>query len=145
MRFDLLPYRKPFNLVMHIKALRPVRLLISIINPENGAQFIYRRVKLKGANKLRFKLPIVSDRLRVEIKSKDLPLGDAYYIIERIQIKRDTKCPVELSDRDKRFIKFAKWFALELKRLNAGEKGTIYQSDEFTILLMDQILSLIHI
>ncbi|CAG5086778.1 hypothetical protein [Parvicella tangerina] len=140
MRFDLLPYQKPFNLLLTIKALRPVRLIVSIFNPISGAQFIYRKVSLKGLNRLRFKLPIVSDRLRVEIVCKDLPLGDAHYVIEGIQIKRDTKCPVELSARDKRFIKFAKWFALNLKSLNAGEKGTIYQSEEFTILLQDKIM-----
>lgn len=112
MRFDLLPYQKPFNLVLTIKALRPVKLIISIFNPISGAQFIYRKVSLMGLNRLLFKLPIVSDRLRVEIECKDLPLGDAHYVIERIEIKRDTKCPVELTERDKRFIKFAKWFAL---------------------------------
>lgn len=139
MRFDLLPYQKPFNLVLTIKALRPVKLIISIFNPISGAQFIYRKVSLKGLNRLLFKLPIVSDRLRIEIECKDLPLGDAHYVIERIEIKRDTKCPVELTERDKRFIKFAKWFALNLKELNAGEKGTIYQSEEFSILLQDKI------
>ncbi|CAG5082272.1 hypothetical protein [Parvicella tangerina] len=139
MRFDLLPYQKPFNLVLTIKALRPVKLIISIFNPISGAQFIYRKVSLMGLNRLLFKLPIVSDRLRVEIECKDLPLGDAHYVIERIEIKRDTKCPVELTERDKRFIKFAKWFALNLKEQHVEGKGVIYQSDEFTILLQDKI------
>lgn len=140
MRFDLLPYSHPFNLLMKIRALRPVRLIISIFNPENKAQFIHRKILLKGSKKLRFKLPFSSDKVRVEILSKDLPLGDAHYIIEGIKIQRDTKCPVELTDRDKRFIKFAKWFSMDLKGLDAGEKGTIYQSDEFTIMLLDKIL-----
>lgn len=140
MRFDLLPYQHPFNLLLQVRALKPIRLIISMFNPENDALFIHRRVKLNGSKQFLFKLPFASDKVRVEILCKDLPLGDAHFIIENIKIQRDTKCPVELSERDSRFIKFAKWFAMDLKSLSAGEKGTIYQSDEFTIMLMDKIL-----
>lgn len=139
MKFDLLPYQQPFNLFLKIRAFQPVRLIISIFDPESTTQFIIRRILLQGAKRLRFKLPIATDRMRVEIVCKDMPLGDAHFVVDGIEIKRDTKCPVELTDRDKRFIKFAKWFALNLKQLHAGEKGTIYQSDEFTILLLDKI------
>lgn len=140
MTFDLLPYQHPFNLLLKIRALRSIRLIISVFDPEKQMQFIQRKVVLRGAKNFKLKLPIVSDKVRVNIESKDLPLGDAYFIVDKIQIQRDTKCPVELSQRDKRFIKFAKWFSLSLKQLKAGEKGTIYQSDEFNVILLDKIL-----
>jgi len=140
MKFDLLAQNKPFNLLMKIRALQPVRLIISIFDPESGAQFIERKIMLRGNRKLRFKLPIVSEKIRVSITNKDLPLGDSHYIIDNIKIQRDTKCPLDLTKRDKRFIKLAKWFALELNSLHSGEKGTIYQSEEFTIILVDRII-----
>jgi len=139
MRFDLLPYRQPFNLLLKIRAIRPTQLLISIFDPQSGAFFIDRKVMVHKARKLRLKLPIVSEKVRVQIVNKDLPLGDSHYVIENVKIVRDTKCPIELTDRDKRFIKLAKWFALEVNQLKAGEKGTIYQSEEFNLLLLDKI------
>lgn len=118
----------------------PVRLLISIYDPISETVYIDRKVHIGGARKLRFKLPIVPDRLRVNIIERELPIGDKHFSVEEIKVVRDTKCPVDLTKGDKAFIKFAKWFATNFKSLAAGSKGTVYQSGDFTIILLDKIL-----
>ncbi len=140
MTFDLKPYNKPFNLILKIRAMLPVRLLVSIYDPISETVYIDRKVHIGGARKLTFKLPIVPDRLRVRIIERELPIGDKHFRLEEIKVVPDTKCPVDLTKGDKTFIKFAKWFATNFKSLTAGSKGTIYQSGKFNILLLDQLL-----
>jgi len=140
MRFDLLPYSKPFHLFLDVHVLRPVNLRLSIFDSMTKRIYSERNLKLKSNRKLRFKLPICPDQLTVELVDKNLPRARSVFRIAEIKVQPDTKCPVRLTDEDRRFIKFAKWFAIESTRLDAGEKGTLYQSDGFTILFVDRII-----
>lgn len=140
MRFDLLPYSKPFHLIMTIEVLRPVNLRLSIFDSDTKRIFSERNLRLKKNRSLRFKLPICPDRMTVELIDKNLPRTNSVFRIANIKVQPDTKCPINLTKQDRRFIKFAKWFACESSRLDAGEKGTIYQSDGFTILFVDRII-----
>lgn len=140
MRFDLLPYGKPFHLILDVQVLRPVNLRLSIFDSETKRIYTDRNLRLKNDKKMSFKLPICPDRLTVELIDKNLPRINSVFRIAEIIVKPDTKCPINLTKEDQQFIKFAKWFACESSRLEAGEKGTIYQADDFTILFVDRII-----
>lgn len=139
MRFKLEPYHKPFNMILGIRIKRPLILLVRIFDPENKAVFIRRKLHLGKSLKFRFKLPIVSETLIVEILENELEKGKANFRLDEIKVEPDTKCPLNLTDGDKKFISFAKWVATNLKELPTGEKGTIYQSDKYSLLLVDKI------
>jgi hypothetical protein len=140
MRFDLLPYNKPFHLILDLQVLRPVNLRLSIFDSQTKRIYTDRNLKLKTNKKMSFKLPIVPDQLTVELIDKNLPRMNSVFRIAEIIVIPDTKCPLDLTKEDKQFIKFAKWFACESTRLEAGRKGTIYQADDFTILFVDRII-----
>ncbi len=140
MRFDLLPYSKPFHLMLSVQVLRPINLRLTIFDSETKRIYTDRNLRLKNDRRLRFKLPISPDQLTVELVDKNLPRTNSIFRIDEIKVMPDTKCPINLTEQDKQFVKFAKWFACESSRLEAGEKGTIYQSDDFTILFVDRIV-----
>ncbi len=139
MRFELYPYQKPFNMILAIKVLRPVSLRLSIFDTQTKRIFIDRNIKLKSNKRLLVKLPITPDELTAELIDRNLPRGRSAFVIEQIKVTPDTKCPVELTKTDKAFIRFAKWFATESSRLQAGEQGTLYSSEGFKILFLDHI------
>lgn len=140
MKFDLYPYGKPFNLTLGIQVLRPVNLRISIYDKETKRIYADRNIQVKSNSKWSFKLPIVPDELTVEIIDRNLPRKKSVFRITDIKVSPDTKCPIDLTKEDASFIRFAKWFATESSRLEAGQKGTLYQSEGFTILYVDTIV-----
>lgn len=125
-------------MLLGIRVNRPVGLHLKVYDPQSGRVFADRRIKIQGSTEMEVKLPIVSDVLRAELTEDSNRHGKGF-LIESIRVKPDTKCPVELSDKDKAFIQFAKWFAVELPYLEAGEKGTLYQSEGFSILYLDEL------
>lgn len=139
MKFDLVPYGKPFHLILGIHILRPVNLVLRVFDSDTKRVFSERNLRLVRNRRLLVKFPIVPDRLTVElIEPYELSENGAFRLAE-IKLERDTSCPLELTDQDKKFIRFAKWFALKCSSLDAGEKGTIYQSDDFSILYADRL------
>lgn len=140
MRFELLPYRKPFHLVLSIEVLRPINLRLTIFDSDTNRIYTERNLKVKSSRKIYLKLPICPDRLTVELVDKNLPRTYSVFRISEIKVIPDTKCPINLTKLDADFIKFAKWFACESSALETGEKGMAYQSDGFTILYIDRIM-----
>src|SRR5690606_26100103 len=139
MQFDLLPYNKPFNLILSIRISRPISFRLWVYDKERDTCYIDRRFDLGKSTRVRFKLPITPEKLRVHIIDTALPIGDKSFFIEEIHVSPDTKCPVNLSEDDKDFIAFAAWLARGLSSLETGEKGTFYRSGGFTVLLKDVI------
>lgn len=140
MRFDIEPYGKPFNMLLSIRVLRAVNLRLSIFDKETGRIYIERPLRLQRSKRVLVKMPIVPDQLTCEIIDRNLPRANSAFRVEQIKVIPDTKCPVELTSKDKAFIRFAKWFATECSRLQAGKVGTLYQSDGFAILYLDRII-----
>lgn len=140
MKFDLYPYGKPFNLTLGIQVLRPVNLRITVFDKETKRIYIDRSVRLSNSKAVGLRLPIVPDELTVEIIDRNLPRNKSVFRLTDIRVTPDTKCPIDLTKKDKAFIRFAKWFATESSRLSAGQKGTLYQSEGFTILYVDTII-----
>lgn len=140
MRFDIHPYGKPFNMLLSIRVLRAVNLRLSVFDAETGRIYLERPLRLNRNKRVLVKMPIVPDQLTCEIIDKNLPRQNSAFKLEHIKVIPDTKCPVELTQNDKSFIRFAKWFATESSRLQAGKVGTLYQSDGFAILYMDNII-----
>lgn len=139
MEFDLFPNKKPFHLLLGLRILRPVTLRITVFDPATKRVYARRLLKLSKSLNLLVKMPIVPDELTARIVSEnETPKGEGFRV-ERIEVKQDTICPLELTENDCKFIAFAKWFATELPRLEAGAKGTIYQSEGFSILYLDQL------
>lgn len=138
MEFDLFPNKKPFHLVLGLRILRPVKLRITVFDPATKRIYARRLLKLSKSLHLLVKMPIVPDELTARIVSDETP-GSEGFRLESIEVKPDTICPLELTEKDCQFIAFAKWFATELPRLEAGAKGTIYQSEGFSILYLDQL------
>ncbi len=139
MKFDLFPYKKPFHLILGLQILRPIKLRLTVFDSNTKRVYAQRRLKLSKSLDLLVKMPIVPDELTASLISEDEVPGREGFSLERIEVRPDTKCPLELTDRDVKFIAFAKWFAVELPRLEAGEKGTIYQSEGFSILYLDRL------
>jgi len=139
MLFDLFPYGKPFNLLLSIQTQCAIKLRLTVFDPLSKRIFSDRRIRLDKSRTVLVKLPIVSEQLRVSLQNEHLQNGFTPFTIEQIKVIEDTKCPVELNNRDKDFIRFAKWFAVTVEKLEAGEKGTLYQSEGFTILFLDTI------
>lgn len=137
MQFDLFPYRKPFNLLLSIGVFRPAKIKLTVFDPRTERIYAVRRLKLTKSVEVLVKLPIVPDELTAKIESADR--GHEPFTLERIKVIPDTKCPIELTEKDRQFISFAKWFATELASLEAGTKGTIYQSNGFSILYLDEL------
>lgn len=139
MKFALFPKGKPFNMVLDLIVERPIKLGITIFDPLTKRIYSERKVQLLRSQKLLFKLPIVPDELRTKIVDLSLSLGAKTFKVNEIKIKADTKCPVELTEGDKKFIRFAKWFSIHATQLSAGMKGTLYQSEGFTLLYLDKL------
>ncbi len=139
MEFDLFPNKKPFHLFLGLKILRPVTIKITVYDPLTKRVYGQRLLKLSKSLNLLMKMPIVPDELTARIVSKEETPGRDSFRLESIEVKPDTICPLELSENDCKFIAFVKWFATELPRLEAGSKGTIYQSEGFSILYLDQL------
>lgn len=141
MLFDLYPHSKPFNMLLNIRVLRPVRLHITVYDRQTNRIYADRRLKLQSSKQVLIKLPIVPDELTTKIYSvSDKMPGEAdQFVIEKIKVLPDTHCPLSLTEKDKHFIRFIKWFATRIESLEAGEKGTLYQSEGFSILLLDTI------
>lgn len=140
MRFELFPHNKPFNMMLRIRVLRPVALRISVFDSETKRLYIDRNIRARRSGRIQFKLPIAPDELTVEVIDRNLPRGKSAFMIEEIKVTPDTKCPINLTGKDKAFIRFAKWFATESSRLQAGVRGTIYNSEGYTILFTDTIV-----
>ncbi len=113
--------------------LMEVRLEIS--ESETEVLFTKRSFRLSASVDIKIKLPFTTERMTLKIRSTH----PKALKIETLKFLHDVECPLELTDRDRKFIAFVKWFALENKRLEAGEKGTIYQSEGFRILFLDEI------
>lgn len=139
MEFDLFPNKKPFHLVLGLRILRPVELRITVYDPATKRIYAQRRLELSRSLDLLMKMPIVPDKLTARIVSKAETPGRESFHLESIEVKPDTICPLELTENDCKFIAFAKYFATELPYLEAGAKGTIYQSDPFSILYLDEL------
>ena len=139
MQFDLFPLKKPFHLILGLRILRPVSLRITVFDSITKRIYAQRRLKLTKSLDLLIKMPIAPDELTARIVAENQTPVQKGFILERIEVKADTKCPLELTENDGKFIAFAKWFATELPRLEAGEKGTIYQSEGFSILYLDSL------
>lgn len=139
MKFSLFPKGKPFNMVLDLIVERPVKLGITIFDPKTKRIYSERKLQLARSRKLLFKLPIVPDELSAKIVDLSLNLGVKTFKINEIKIKADTKCPVELTDGDKNFIRFAKWFSVNASELETGKQGTLYQSEGFTLLYLDKL------
>ena len=139
MQFDLFPYGKPFHLILGLRILKPLSLRITVFDSNTKRVYAQRRLKLAKSLDLKMKMPIVPDELTARIVAENETPGQTAFALERIEVKPDTKCPLELTEDDRKFIAFIKWFATELPRLEAGEKGTIYQSEGFSILYLDQL------
>ncbi len=139
MLFDLHPKRQPFNMLLSIRVLQPVKLRLTVFDSTSSRIYADRRIRLAQNTKVLIKLPIVPDELTAKIVNENLPDGIEHFVVENIKVTADTKCPVELTDGDRKFISFVKWFATELKSLETGVKGTIYQSEGFSILYLDTI------
>ncbi len=139
MQFDLFPYKKPFHLILGLVIRRPVKLRITVFDSNTKRIYAQRRLKLSKSLDLLVKMPIVPDELTARIVSENEVPGREGFTLESIEVRPDTKCPLQLTDSDCKFIAFAKWFATELPRLEAGEKGTIYQSEGFSILYLNQL------
>jgi hypothetical protein len=136
MVFDLYPNSKPFNMLLSFRILRPVKLHISVYDRQTKRIYADRRLKLDKSGGILIKLPIVPEELTAKIYSP----GEAdQFTLEKIKVLPDTHCPLSLSASDKNFIRFIKWFATRIESLEAGEKGTLYQSEGFSILLLDTI------
>ena len=139
MIFDLFPYGKPFNMLLSIRVLRPVKLRIMVYDKQTQRIYAERKLRLERNRKVLIKLPIVPDELTTKLINENLPNGESHFLLEEIKVMQDTKCPLELSEGDKHFIRFVKWFATGLETLEATKKGTLYQSEGFSILYMDTI------
>lgn len=139
MKFDLFPYGKPFNLVLGIRVFKPLELSLKVSDTNSHRVYALRRISLKQDKAVLIKLPIVPNELTAEITSNYG--GEQYFKVEQIKLLADTRCPLDLTENDRRFIAFIKWFATEAVRLEAGEKGTLYQNDGFTILYVDKIVN----
>jgi hypothetical protein len=139
MQFDLFPNKMPFHLILGLRILKPLQLRLMVFDSNTKRIYAQRRLKLTKSLDLLVKMPIVPDQLTALIVSENQVPGREGFTLERIEVKPDTKCPLELTDSDCKFIAFAKWFATELPRLEAGEKGTIYQSEGFSILYLNQL------
>lgn len=137
--FDLFPLRKPFNLLLTIRVLRPVKIRLTVFDSLTKRVYAHRRLNIGKSAEVLVKMPIVPDELTAKIVNENDPTAGDQFIVEKIKVMPDTHCPLELTEGDKKFISFAKWFAVELSRLEAGEKGTIYQSDGFSVLYLDTI------
>lgn len=139
MQFDLFPNKKPFHLILGLVIKRPVSILLTVFDSATKRVYAQRRLKLSKSLDLLVKMPIVPDNLTARIVSENEAPGKESFNLERIEVAPDTQCPLELTKSDCNFIAFAKWFAVELPHLEAGEKGTIYQSEGFSILYIDRL------
>lgn len=139
MQFDLFPLKKPFHLILGLRIQRPLNIRITVFDSITKRIYAQRRLKLTKSLDLLIKMPIVPDELTARIVAENQTPGQKGFSLEKIEVKPDTDCPLELTENDGKFIAFAKWFATELPRLEAGEKGTIYQSEGFSILYKDQL------
>lgn len=137
--FDLFPHRKPFNMLLSVCAPRPVKVRLTVFDPYSGRIYAQRRLNLGHSANVLVKLPIVPDELTTRIVNESQPEKADQFAIEKIQVMPDTQCPLELTEGDRKFISFIKWFAVELSRLEAGEKGTLYQSGGYSVLYLDTI------
>jgi hypothetical protein len=140
MKFALFPKGKPFNMVLDVVVARPIKLGITIFDPITKRIYSERKVQLSRSRKILFKLPIVPDELRTKVVDLSLNLGAKTFKVNEIKIKADTKCPVELTQGDKKFIRFAKWFSINATGLEAGKQGTLYQSEGFTLFYLDKLV-----
>lgn len=139
MYFDLYPQGKPLVMLLSIKPLKAVKLRVTVYDKDTHRIYADRSVLLKAPKIIRLKLPITPEVLTAKIVDEHLDAGHKTFIMERINIRPDMQCPVELSEADRNFIRFIKWFAVGVGELPAGEKGTLYQSEGFSILLMDTL------
>ncbi len=135
MQFDLYPYGTPFHLILRVRLLQPDVITVSLTDPETKRVYSKRHLHITRQKTIRLKVPIACDWLRVSLKQHK----DTSTIVEEIKVMPDTRCPLQLTDQDRSFIRFARWFSVEANRLQAGEKGTLYQYEGFTILFLDTI------
>jgi hypothetical protein len=107
MQFDLFPNKKPFHLILGLRILKPVKLRITVFDSTTKRIYAQRRLKLTKSLDLLVKMPIVPDELTARIVAENEEKGRAGFTLERIEVKPDTKCPLELTESDGKFISFA--------------------------------------
>lgn len=140
MNFDLFPNGKPFNMLLSIRVLRPVKLRVTVYDSTTKRIYADRKLALSQSRRVLIKLPIVPDELTTKVTSENLPDGTNQFAIEQIKVMEDTQCPVELSEGDKNFIRFVKWFSTQIETLETGDKGTLYQCEGYSILYLNTIM-----
>lgn len=140
MRFDVLPQGSPFHLILSVQVFRPISLIIDAFDTHTKRIFSKRYIRLERNSKAVFKFPIVPERLTFEISQNQQDSKQANYKITDIKLEKDTVCPIELTEEDKKFIRFIKWFACESLNLEASDKGVIYQSEGYSILYAKHLL-----
>lgn len=119
--------------------LQSVKLRITLFDSRTARIYADRKLRLSKSTKVLIKMPIVPEELTARIVDEFGNPANKNFRIDHIELMPDTKCPVELTKKDRDFIAFIKWFSVELARLEAGEKGTLYQSEGFSILYLDTI------
>lgn len=139
MKFELFPYGKPFNMILDFVIYQPVKLGITVFDSTSKQIYAERKISLEQNRKVLIKLPIVPDQLTTKVSELTLNIGGQNFRIDQIKIVPDTRCPIELTETDKKFIRFIKWFATNVSTLEAGKSGTLYQSEGFTILYLDKL------
>lgn len=139
MKFALFPKGKPFVMVLDVVVFRPINLRITVFDAVTKRIYAERKIKLMRSEEIQIKLPIVPDELIAQIEDLNLTLGAKTFSVEQIKIRPDLKCPVELTEVDRSFIRFAKWFSTNAHSLETGDKGTLYQSEGFTILYLEKL------
>ena len=127
-------------MLLSIRVIRPVSLRLSVFDSETKRLYIDRNVRLNKSGRVLIKVPFAPDQLMAELVDLNLPRAKSAFSIEAIKVMPDTKCPLDLSEADCAFIRFAKWFSTECSRLQAGQKGTLYSSEGFSILFVDTII-----
>ena len=127
-------------MLLSIRVIRPVSLRLSVFDSETKRLYIDRNVRLNKSGRVLIKVPFAPDQLMAELVDLNLPRAKSAFSIEAIKVMPDTKCPLDLSEADRAFIRFAKWFSTECSRLQAGQKGTLYSSEGFSILFVDTII-----
>jgi hypothetical protein len=145
----------PFSLLVGIKTSNPECIVIQAYDVLKNIKTFYvnRKGIVNGYREFELKFPIVPSKLTISIFNKKNGVlvnnQDPSFVIEKFKpIDLKTK-PIWLSERDKEFLKFAKFFSQNASYLSASQeiKGkeipSIYSSDDgiFNIAYYDKIKS----
>lgn len=137
MYFDLYPQCNPFNMLLSIRIQKPMILRLSVFDRITKRMYAKRRIRLDKSRKVLLKFPFAPNELTTCIEQEDQTGTKELFGLDEIKVLPDTRCFIKLTDKDKQFIRFIKWFTTEVESLEAGQKGTIYQSEDFSLLYVD--------